>query len=81
MIHSKRRMDEEKVSLRILDLLTEAARSICALREYHRFQCPYSKMLHAVRKCFFEIKHNEVNYYFTPTTHRKYLPLWCVEED
>ena len=44
-IHSKRMMDEDRVSPRISDLLIEAAHSIGVLREWcnHKFQCPCSK--------------------------------------
>ena len=61
MIHSKRMMDEDRVSPRISDLLIEAAHSICALREWcnHKFQCPCSKMVHAVLKWSFKIKYKK----------------------
>ena len=61
MIHSKRMMDEDRVSLRISDLLIEAAHSIGVLREWcnHKFQCPYSKMVHAVLKWSFKIKYKK----------------------
>ena len=59
MIHSKRMMDEDRVSPRISDLLTEAAHSICALRVWcnHKFQCPCSKMVHVVLKWSVKIKY------------------------
>ena len=80
MIHSKQMLDEEKVSLHILDLLTEATHSICALREWynHRFLCPCSKMLHAVRKWSFEIRRNEVKLLFHFVQHRGNSYLYGV---